>query len=152
MALQVSAGTRKMRSKLIEVSGFIPCLRNSASLGVHNASLQEMYSVRCCSSICVCGWVFPASVIQNLWVCSVASLQEIYSVRCCTSICVCGCVFPAFVIQNLWACTVAFLQECAARNVQHRLLHQYMCGWLCVSCLRNSESVGVLSSLAGRNV
>ena len=27
-----------------------------------------------------------------------------------------------------------------------------MCRWLCVSYLRNSESVGVLSSLAGRNV
>ena len=74
------------------------------------------------------------------------------SIGCCTSVCVGGCVFPAFVIQNLWVCTVASLQECAARNELHRLLHQCMCGWRCVSCLRNSESMGVLSSLAGRNV
>ena len=62
-------------------------------------------------------------------------------------------MFHAFVIQHLWVCTIALLQECAARNVQHRLLQQYMCGGgLCVSCLHNSESVGVYSSLAGRNV
>ena len=145
-------GARKMRSKLIEVSGFIPYLCNSASFSVHNASLQKMYSVPYCSSICVCGWVFPAFVIQNLWVCSVASLQEMYSGGCYSSICVGGCVFLAFVIQNLWVCTIASLQECATRNVQHKLLHQCMCGWLCVSCLRNSEFVSVLSSLGGRNV
>ena len=61
-------------------------------------------------------------------------------------------MLPALVIQNLWVCTIASLQECAARNELHKLLHQCMCGWLCVSCLRNSESVGVLSSLIGRNV
>ena len=61
-------------------------------------------------------------------------------------------MFPALVIQNLWVCTIASLQECAARNELHRLLHQCMCGWLCVFCLRNSESAGVLSSLARRNV
>ena len=165
------------------------------------ASLQEIYSVRCCSSICVCGWVFPAFVIQNLWVCTIASLQEMYSVGCCSSICVCGWMFPAFVIQNLWVCLVASLQEyvCVAgcfclcnsesvgllqrillqqricvcgwvfpafviqnlwvvhnslaeKNVQHRLLRQYMYVWLDVSCLCNSESVGVLSSLPTRNV
>ena len=64
VALQVLTGAQKIKSKLIEVSNFIPCLRNSASLGVHNASLQEMYSVRYCSSICVCGWVFTAFVIR----------------------------------------------------------------------------------------
>ena len=121
-------GAQKMRSKLIEVSGFIPCLRNSASFSVHNASLQKMYGVRCYSSICVCGWVFPAFIIQNLWVCSVASLQEMYNAGYFSSICVGDCVFLAFVIQNLWVCTVALLQECAARNVQHRLLQQSMCG------------------------
>ena len=61
-------------------------------------------------------------------------------------------MFPAFVIQNLWVCTIASLQECAGRNELHRLLHQCMRGWLCVSCLCNSESVGVLSSFAARNV
>ena len=61
--------------------------------------------------------MFPAFVIQNLWVCSVASLQEMYSVGCFSSICVGGCVFPALVIQNLWVCTIVSLQECAARNV-----------------------------------
>ena len=59
-------------------------------------------------------------------------------------------MFLAFVIQNLWVCTIASLQECTARNVQHKLLHQCMRGWLCVSCLHNSESVGVHSSLAAR--
>ena len=141
-----------MRSKLIEVSGFIPCLRNSASFSVHNPSLQKMYNVRCCSSICVCGWQFPDFVIQNLRVCSVGLLEEMCSVGCFRSICVGGAVFLAFVIQNLWVCIVALLQECATRNVQHRLLHQCMCGGLCVSCLRNSESDGVLSSLAERKV
>ena len=32
------------------------------------------------------------------------------------------------------------------------LLHQYMCGGLCVSYLRNSAFVGVHNSLVGRNV
>ena len=75
-----------------------------------------------------------------------------YSVGCFSSICVGGCVFPASVIQNLWVCTIASLQECAVGNELHRLLHQCMCGWLCVSCLRNSEFVRVLSNLTGRNV
>ena len=44
------------------------------------------------------------------------------------------------------------LNRLAGRNVQRRLLQQYMCGGLCVSCLCNSESVDVLSSLAARNV
>ena len=48
--------------------------------------------------------------------------------------------------------TVALLQECAARNVQHKLLRQYMCGGLCISHLRNLASVGVRNSLARRNV
>ena len=61
-------------------------------------------------------------------------------------------MFLALVIKNLWVCTIAPLQECATRNELHRLLHQYMCGGLCVSCLRNSESVGVLSGLPARNV
>ena len=60
-------------------------------------------------------------------------------------------MFPALVIQNLWVCTIDSLQECVARNELYRLLRQCICGWLCVSCLRNSEFVGVLSSLAGRN-
>ena len=131
-------GAQKMRSKLIEVSGFIPCLCNSASFSVHNASLQKMYSVHYCTSVCVGGCVFPAFVIQSLWVCWVASREEMYSVGCFSSICVGGCVFPVFIIQNLWVCTLASLQECAARNELHRLLHQCMCEWLCVSCLRNS--------------
>ena len=66
-----------------------------------------------------------------------------YSVGYFSSICLGGCVFPALVIQNLWVCTIASLQECVARNQLHRLLHQCMGGWLCVSCLCNSESVGV---------
>ena len=57
-------------------------------------------------------------------------------------------MFPAFVIQE----SVDVLSSLAGRNVQRRLLQQYMCGGLCVSCLCNSESVDVLSSLAGRNV
>ena len=61
-------------------------------------------------------------------------------------------MFPTLGIQNLWVGTIASLQECAARNELHRLLHQCMCGWLCVSCLRNSESVDVLTSPPGRNV
>ena len=85
-------GARKMRSKLIEVSRFTSCLRNSESVGVHNASLQKMYSVRCCTSVCVGGCVFPAFVIHNLWVCTVASLEEMYSVGCFATICVGGCV------------------------------------------------------------
>ena len=48
--------------------------------------------------------------------------------------------------------SVGVLSSLAGRNVQRRLLQQYMCGGLCVSCLHNSESVGVLSSLAGRKV
>ena len=104
-------GAQKMRSKLIEVSGFIPCLCNSASFSVHNASLQRMYSVCCCTSVCVGGCVFPALVIQNLWVCWVASLQEMYSIGCFSNICVGACVFPAFIIQNLWVCSVASLEE-----------------------------------------
>ena len=71
-----------------------------------------------------------------------------YSVGCFSSKCVGGCVFPAFVIQNL----SDVLSSLAGRNVQRRLLQQYMCGGLCVSCLRNPESVDVLSSLAARNV
>ena len=38
--------------------------------------------------------MFPAFVIQNLWVCSVDSLEEMYRIDSCTSICVDGCVFP----------------------------------------------------------
>ena len=97
-------GARKMRSKLIEVSHFIPCLRNSASFSMRNASLQKMYSVRCCTSVCVGACVFPSFVIHNLWVCTVASLEEMYSVGCFTTICVGGCMFPALVSQNLWVC------------------------------------------------
>ena len=100
------------------------------------------------ASICVCGWMFPTFVIQNLWVHLVASLQEIYSVYYCNNICVCGWVFPAFVIQNLWVVH----NNLAEKNVQHRLLRQYMYAWLDVSCLCNSEYVGVLSSLPTRNV
>ena len=48
--------------------------------------------------------------------------------------------------------SVDVLSSLAGRNVQRRLLQQYMCGGLCVSCLRNSESVDVLNRLAGRNV
>ena len=75
-----------------------------------------------------------------------------YSAGYFSSIYVGVCVFLAFIIQNLWVCTMASLQKCAARNVQHKLLQQCMCGWLCVPCLRNLEFVGVLSSLAGINV
>ena len=112
------------------------------------AYLQEIYSVYYCTSICMCGWMFPAFVIQNLWVCSIASLQQIYSVRCCSSICVCGWVFPTFVIQNLWVVH----NSLAEKNVQHRLLRQYMYVWLDVSCLCNLDSLGVLSSLPTRTV
>ena len=38
---------------------------------------------------------------------------------------------------------VGVLSSLPARNVQRRLLQQHMCGGLCVSCLRNPESVGV---------
>ena len=62
--------------------------------------------------------MFPAFVIQNLWVCSVASLQEMYSV---------GVVLLQFSI-------------CAGRA------DVYFCAF------RNSESVGVHSSLPARNV
>ena len=79
-------------------------------------------------------------------------MEEMYGVGCFSSICVGGYVFPTLVIQNLWVCTIASLQECAARNELHRLLHQCMCRWLCVSCLRNPEFVDVLTSLTGRNV
>ena len=99
MALQVLMGAQKMRSKLVEVSGFIPCLHNLASFSVHNASLQKMYNVRCCTNVCVGGYVFLAFIIQNLWVCLVASLEEMYSIGYFSSICVRGCVFPAFIIQ-----------------------------------------------------
>ena len=44
------------------------------------------------------------------------------------------------------------LTSLARRNVQRRMLQQYMYGGLCVSCLCNSESVGVLSSLPIKNV
>ena len=143
---RVLTGARKMRSKLIEVSGFIPCLRNSASFSVHNASLQKMYSVRCCTNVCVGGCVFPAFVIQNLWVCSAASLEEMYSVCCFRSICAGGlCVSCLHNSES-----VGVLSSLPARNVQRRLLQQHMCGWLCVSCLRNPESVGVHSSLTAR--
>ena len=40
-----------------------------------------------------------------------------------------GWVFPAFVIQNLWVVH----DSLAEKNVQRRLLHQYMCVGLCVS-------------------
>ena len=80
-------------------------------------------------------------------------MGKVHSVGCFSSVCVGGCMFPAFVIQNLWVCTVALLQECAARNVQRRLLQQYMGGGgLCVSHIRNSQSVGVHNSLARRKV
>ena len=118
----------------------VSCLGNSESVGVLSSSLQEMYSGGCFSSICVGGCVFPAFVIQNLWVCSVASLQEMYSGGCFSSICGGGfllCV-SSFVIQNLWVCSVASLQEIYSVY----LLQQYMCVWLGVSCLCNSESVG----------
>ena len=46
--------------------------------------------------------------------------------------------------------SVGVLSSLAGRNVQHRLLQQYMWGGLCVSCLGNTESVGVLNSLAAR--
>ena len=108
-----------------------------------------MYSGGCFSSICVGGCVFPAFVIQNLWVCSVVSLQEMYSGGCFSSICVGGCVFPAFVIQKL--------SSLPARNVQRKLLQQYWCGgcvfpafvfqnlWVCsVVSLQEMYSVGCL--------
>ena len=51
-------------------------------------------------------------------------------------------MFPALVIPE----SVDVLTSLAGRNVQGRLLQQYMCGGLCVSCLRNLESVDVLTS------
>ena len=49
-------------------------------------------------------------------------------------------MFPAFCNPE----SVDVLNRLAGRNVQRRLLQQYMCGGLCVSCLCNSESVDVL--------
>ena len=111
--------------------------------------------------------MFPAFVIQNLWVCfsslPARNLAEATSAAFVWGVCriivlyvclvwlwlqCCGWVFPAFVIQNLWVVH----NSLAEKNVQHRLLHQYMYVWLDVSCLCNSESVGVLSSLPTRNV
>ena len=94
------------------------------------------------------GLCVSSFVILNLWGCSVASLQKIYSVYYCSNICVCGWMFLAFVIRNLWVVH----NNLSEKNVQHRLLPQYMYVWLDVSCLGNSESVGVLSSLPTRNV
>ena len=48
--------------------------------------------------------------------------------------------------------SLGVLSSLAGRNVQRRLLQQYMCGGLCVSCLGNPKSVRVLSSLPVRNV
>ena len=94
-------GAQKMRSRLIEVSGFISCLRDSGSFSVHIASLQEMYSVRCCTNICVCGCMFLTFIILHLWVRTAGSLEEMYGVGCCSSICLCGNVFPTLVILHL---------------------------------------------------
>ena len=46
--------------------------------------------------------------------------------------------------------SVGVLSSLTGRNVQRRLLQQYMCGGLCVSCLGNPESVGVHNSLPAR--
>ena len=86
------AGARKMRSKLTEVSRFIPCLRNSESVGVLSSLAGRNVQSRivgCFSSSSMCGGLCV----------SVCFLQ-----RCLSSKCVGGCVFPAFVIQNLWMC------------------------------------------------
>ena len=93
-----------MRSKLIEASRFIPYLRNSASFSVHNASLQKMYSVRCCTNVCVGG--LCVSYLHN---------SEY----------------------------VGVLSSLAGRNAQRWLLQQCMCGGLYVSYLGNPEFVDV---------
>ena len=80
----------------------------------HSSLATRMCSGGYCTNIYVGDCVFPALVIQNLWVCLVASLQEMCNIDSRTSICVGGCVFLAFIIQNLWVCTAALLQECAA--------------------------------------
>ena len=51
---QVSTGAQKMRSKLIEVSGFISCLCNSACLGVHNSLARRNVQHSLLHRICVC--------------------------------------------------------------------------------------------------
>ena len=77
------------------------------------------------------GCVFPAFIIQNLWVCWVASLEEMYSIGCCISICVSH-------IRN--SKSVGVHNNLAGRKVQHRLLHQ-LCVGLCVSRLLNPTPV-----------
>ena len=66
--MQVLTGARKMRSKLTEVSRFIPCLRNSESVGVLSSLAGRNVQRRLLSPVYVWGAVcFPAFVIQNLW-------------------------------------------------------------------------------------
>ena len=89
-----------------------------------------MYSVGCFSSVCVGGCVFPAFVIQHLLVCTMPHYKKctVYAVApVYVWVVVC---FPALVIQNLWVCTDIYnvYSSLAARNVQHRLLQQYMSG------------------------
>ena len=62
-----------------------------------------------------------------------------YNIGCCASIGMCGWMFLAFVISEF----VAVLSSLPTRNVQYRLVHQYMCVGLCVSHLLNLASVGV---------
>ena len=93
----------------------------------------------------MCGCVFLAFVIQNLWVCSIVSLQEIYSVGCFNSIFVGGCVFPAFVIQSLWVCWIASLEKMYSVGC-----FTTICVGAYVSSLGNPKSVGVHNSLPAR--
>ena len=73
----------------------------------------------------------------------VHKLEDMYSVAIAiVYVCVAGCFF---VIQNLW---VSF-SSLPTRNVQCRLLHQYMYVGLCVSHLLNLASVGVHNHLDG---
>ena len=86
-------------------------LCNSESVGVHNSLAGRNVQCRLLHQYMCVGWMFPAFVIQNLWVCTIALLEGMCSVGCCTNIFMCGGVFPIFGIQNLWVCSVASLQE-----------------------------------------
>ena len=104
------------------------------------ASLEEKYSIGCCISICVWGYVFPTFVIQNLWVCATASLEEKYSIGCCTS-CVWGYVFPAFVIQHVM-CKAASLEE--MYNVGSTNIRMWVCT---TASLEEMYSIGCCTSV-----
>ena len=107
-------------------------LCNPTSVVCKAASLEEMYNVGC-YAVRMWGYVFPAFIIQHLWLSTIASLEEMYNVGCCTNIrmwvctttsleemysggcCSCirmqGYVFHAFIMQHMWAHTIASLEE-----------------------------------------